>query len=116
MGIVAVIASTISVAWSWSSYMLYLAKSRAPERFERMTVLRRIAAELRPFFLPAATFVLVHDLFTGPAWACVFDAIALSGWWVLKDVDDDDRWKRRRKKVAEKVKALASGRLVAVPT
>jgi len=35
-------------------------------------------------------------------------------WFMFKD-EGDDRWKRRRKKVAEKVKALASGRLVAVP-
>lgn len=37
-------------------------------------------------------------------------------WWfsIVKDEDRDDRWKKRRKKVAEKVKEVA-GKLVVVP-
>lgn len=40
--------------------------------------------------------------------------VAVGAWFLFKDVDKDDRWKRRKKKLKEMVTAL-EGRLHVVP-
>lgn len=47
-------------------------------------------------------------------WNAFFDALKLVNWFQLKDVDEDDRWKRRKAKLASKV-AKRGGRLAVVP-
>ena len=78
---------------------------------------RLVLSELRPLYLPAALLLIADDSLRGNlfhTWTLVGDACSIWNWFLFKD-EGDDRWKRRRKKVTEKVKALASGRLVAVP-
>lgn len=59
-----------------------------------------LSSSATPLMIAANGFVLVMDYFN---------------WRFYKDIDnDDDRWKRRKKKLADKVKAL-NGRLVLVP-
>lgn len=85
----------------------------------RIRVIRTIFHELRPFYLPAALFgnlapvVAQHQRVT--VLTAVFFACSIYCWFAYKDVDkdDDDRWKRRRRKVAERVEA-AGGRLTVV--
>lgn len=81
-------------------------------------IVRTVFWELRPFYLPAvvvkAALAMVGGDFDG------IDALAfvlnLVNWVLLKDPrdDDDDRWKRRRTKAAEKVRVSGS-RLVLAP-
>jgi hypothetical protein len=70
--------------------------------------------ELRPLYLPAHVIVVAYQLAHGsPDWFNAVLGFALA--WVIWQVkDDDDRWKRRRRKVAEKVEA-AGGKLTVVP-
>ena len=52
-----------------------------------------------------------------PHWTgYVFIPINVALWWfyIVKDKDRDDRWKKRRKKATAKIKEVA-GRLVVVP-
>lgn len=72
--------------------------------------------ELRPFALPLWLVSTGPDLVVHPNWgtriAFGFGAVA---WLVIRfDKDDDDRWKRRRKRLASKV-AEVGGRLQVVP-
>ena len=62
--------------------------------------------ELRPF---APYFILVHMLTHGSRHiiASVFElAVYTYFWYISKDADDDDRWKKRAKSVGDAVKSL----------
>lgn len=118
--IIVAFGALVAVMWQISSGTLYWTKvltGAIDQRFLRPH--RWLAAELRPFYLPAALIIISDDVVTGrlwgSGWAIFGDAALLACWWLYKDVDDDDRWKRRRAKVVGKVKALASGRLTVVP-
>lgn len=77
-------------------------------------VARTLHAELRPFYLPATVFVIAHSLpHQHSPWDLIGDAFAAACYWVCT-LDDDDRWKRRRKRVADRIKATVAG-LVVVP-
>jgi len=75
-----------------------------------------IWAELRPFYLPAVGVVITRLVLAGEmrGWNIFFEACALANWWFFKDVDDDDRWKRRKAKLVAMVQRQGS-RLVVVP-
>jgi hypothetical protein len=79
--------------------------------------LRWLVAELQPLYLPAVVVVnasgiwVHHDPLN--AWRLVGTACALANYWLFKD-NDDDRWKRRRRKLAERIARIGS-RLVVVP-
>lgn len=77
---------------------------------------RAIWAELRPFYLLAATIVIAGHVMAGEmmGWNALFDAMKIWVWFQLKDVDEDDRWKRRKRKLAEKI-GQRGGRLVVIP-
>lgn len=108
----AFIGYQIYVLWCWSAFFVKLFN------IERLT---RIASELRPFVLPSIVLHIVSHIFQGLylesfGWMrAILDLMMFLVWHFYKDVGDDDRWKKRMKKVAGKVKALASGRLVVVP-
>jgi hypothetical protein len=80
--------------------------------------LRGLRAELRPFFLPAAAVILAIHVGSGEIrdwWTALNDGCRFGLWFMLKDFDnDDDRWKRRRQKLAEKIQRKGA-RLVVVP-
>jgi hypothetical protein len=79
--------------------------------------LRTIFFELRPFYVPAATvnwviYMSTHRMDMIDYLGLVFTVIAW--FWFRNRGGDDDRWKRRAKKLASKVQARGS-RLVVVP-
>jgi hypothetical protein len=78
--------------------------------------LRTIRAELKPFALPLLLTDQLPGIATEPSfWKYLFFAIGLYCWWAYRsDEDDDDRWKRRKQKLADKV-AEVGGRLQVVP-
>jgi hypothetical protein len=84
---------------------------------DRLKPFRTIRTELRPFALPALLVSYVAAAFPdglGP-WGYLGLALNLWNWWNLfRDKDDDDRWKRRREKLAAKV-AEVGGKLQVVP-
>jgi hypothetical protein len=103
----------VVVAWVLVAAQLRLAKPARPARALRWF------HELRPFYLASVvTFYLTSAYLLGePAYPLLlFGFVAdLLAWWLFKDVDkDDDRWKRRRRKLTEKIQRSGS-RLVVVP-
>ncbi len=73
--------------------------------------------ELRPFYLAAVFTAALVTLATGEwTWGHpIAVAISLVNWWLMRqDEDNDDRWKRRREKLAAKVEAVG-GKLTVVP-
>lgn len=72
-------------------------------------VARTLHAELRPFYLPATVFVIARSLpHQHSPWDLIGDAFVIVCYWVCT-LDDDDRWKRRRKRVADRIKATVAG-------
>lgn len=118
MILIVLLANVVAFTWSWSGAIISITKELRRDIDHRaFRPFRWCLAEFRPLYLPAIGVVIIHRSIQGhatPMWILTH-VISLATWWWFKDVDKDDRWKRRRAKAAEKVKALASGRLVAVP-
>jgi len=107
------LANMVRTTWIVAAVLLYL----LPSKRQHLGIQRWLWAELRPFYLPAVFIGIARDVLSGDiiGWSALWDGFALLNWWIYKDIDDDDRWKRRKAKVTGKVKALASGRLTVVP-
>lgn len=70
--------------------------------------------ELRPLYLPAHVIVVAYQIAHGSLdWANAVLGFGLA-WVIWQFKDDDDRWKRRRKKLAEKVEQVG-GKLTVIP-
>ena len=106
-------------AWVGSCWVighLRLRGIKAPE------AIRSIYHEIKPFYWPVA---LVTDLLPGFAKDPIVWAANWVNWWnvmasvilwlVCHDMDEDDRWKRRRKAVAEAVKRVGDRLVVVMP-
>ena len=111
--IISILGTTGWLLYLMPSFMIRLGRDYGWDIPPSMRTLR---AELKPF---ALGFVLAADLpgiATEPSfWNYLFFAIALGCWWLYRhDKDDDDRWKRRGQKLADKV-AEVGGRLQVVP-
>ena len=107
-----VASATVMSTWSMISVSLLVARrdGREPERWARWCW-----AELRPFFLPANAGFVVAGYLVSPATlggSAIALPLGLLVWHFCKDIDDD-RWKRRKAKLAEKV-ARKGDRLVVV--
>lgn len=104
------------VLWVYSSTILALSRllgSLLPERVMRLCV--TLASELRPLYLPAVVLQIAADAMAGRllGWNAFFHGFALLAWWIFKD-EGDDRWRKRRKRIREKV-ARRGARLVVIP-
>jgi hypothetical protein len=56
----------------------------------------------------------IHDWHSHTPWLVFFDALSLYTWWIYRDWPDENRWKRRGKKLKDAI-AIRAGRLVVVP-
>lgn len=74
--------------------------------------------ELRPLYLPAVLIAFAADSVLGHpsmAWRAFNLVMNILNWFLYKDKGgDDDRWKRRKAKLGEKVTRVGS-RLTVVP-
>lgn len=110
------VALVISSAWVWVVLVLGLFKDWLPDNARGL--LNAVAAELRPFYLPAYGlskwfYLAEHGGMSWWEWLLTANAIAF--WFYSKRwLDDDDRWKRRAKKAKEVIQRVGS-RLVVVP-
>jgi hypothetical protein len=116
--------SVVQLAWTAASVCLMVARQLARSAGRRVVgwpVAAAIHRELRPFYLPAALWPEVWGAWTNPHqvslfWRLAYVVIIVINWFVYKDIgDDDDCWKRRRRKVVGKIRELASGRLTVEP-
>lgn len=107
-------AEMVIVLWVYNGLILKMWFGRRDHPFLKTP--RWVWAELRPFYLPAVVVHIVNLSMLGQVlgWNSFFIACTVLNWWLLKDADDDDRWKRRKRKLAEKIERQGA-RLVAVP-
>ena len=111
------IADLVVASWCVAGLVLSLSKfvgiagDRAGVRLARW-----VWAELRPLYLPAVAVIIAGYVMTGEmlGWHTFFSACSILNWFFYKDIDDDDRWKRRKAKLLARV-TRRGGRLVAVP-
>lgn len=113
------LAGIVSGLWVWSGLVLQVARDwfHADTARTSFDGLRWVVSELRPLYLPAVLVMIADESLRGKlfGWDLFWSAMSILAYFIYKN-EGDDRWKRRRKKAAEKVKALASGRLVVVPS
>lgn len=81
-----------------------------------LKILRPVFAELKPFALPLWLLSDGGRLVVHGGWgARIGFVIGGVAYWVIRsDRDDDDRWKRRKEKLAARI-AMLDGRLQVVP-
>lgn len=111
---VVALANCVHIAWTYSGIIIFICKQIAI--WSPPPVVRWVFHETRPFYLPAVGIETIHTALTEKilGWNVLWISVAIAAWWIYKDLDEDDRWKRRRKKVSEKVSRIGS-RLIVVP-
>lgn len=76
--------------------------------------------EMRPFALCMVLTLCATDILIYPTHILpniLISVINILVWWkcMRNDDDDDDRWRKRSRRLREKITALTSGRLVVEP-
>jgi len=116
--IIAQLADWVGFTWLMAAVPVYLVQVGLVDfPSTRMSqFFRFVYFELRPFYIPCCTVYWTYQLATHMAWySYILLAMQVWNWFMLRDVGgDDDRWKRRAKKLASKV-AVQAGKLVVVP-
>lgn len=111
LSVIVFICAIIYMLYSWS-WTFRICAWRPEVRLK----MRVICWELRPFALFAIPvdawnyIAVTHDGILGRA----FILIIYAAYMLMAILDKNDRWKKRRKKLAAKIKEVA-GRLVVVP-
>jgi hypothetical protein len=114
IALVATSADWVQAAWCIAAVLIYLTKTVGRRPAE---VIRAVFHELRPFYWPAFCVETVAEAWLDQPfgfWQAVGIASTVFCWWFYKDIDKDDRWKRRKAKLADKVRRAGS-RLVVSP-
>lgn len=112
-------AAMISIFTIWPILVWQFAGMALNAGWAKRGVIRDLFNEIRPFYL---TLVAVHycaevvaDGHVVNVWAGVGFGIQILNWFLFRNSGgDDDRWKRRGRRVAEKVTQVGS-RLTVVP-
>lgn len=110
-------ATTTVCCWLVSASAIWIDNMLGRRLTDRSRAAYRwLYLEIKPFFLYLVVFqvvaaAVVGDLDGWDAFAC---AINIWNWYLFRNLDDDDRWKRRGEKLRSKVEVL-QGRLVVVP-
>lgn len=105
----------VFILWYFSGFNIYCyikyGKDLDSNRYIRTW--RWIYHELKPFVIPMIVVMCATYPFGVPANA--IDAIInIIAWKLFKDIDKDDRWKKRLARAKDKVRAFGS-KLVVVP-
>lgn len=103
------------IAWGISAFCL-MTKEFLPQKV--VTVCKFIFHEFKPFYWPSVALTAISYGAKGtPVWLTAgMIGINWFNWYVYKDADnDDDRWKRRKKKLAKTVKQVGGKLVVTAP-
>jgi hypothetical protein len=121
LSVAGALAENVVMVWCLSGLILLIGRfvarvRRGEPRVDRLVL--AIWAELRPFYSTCAVLAVVGRYLGGDydLGATVARAVILTvGWYLFRNVGDDDRWKRRRAKARQAVTVTAAGlRVVAV--
>lgn len=102
--------------WIWTTFMLcWFAK-----QWRGVRLAATIFYNLKPFAVPLIAAQFVTTVAMSPRINLGADLtliLDVAFWWVCvrRDKDDDDRWRKRGRKLAGKIRALDSGRLAVEP-
>lgn len=118
-------ALTTLASGVWLMWTLALSTGLFAELWQLITA-RRWAGELRAaagrvhqelwiLAPPGMLLGTVTHWHSHAPWLIVFDALSMWNWWVYRNWPDENRWKRRGRKLRDKV-AQRGGKLVVVPT
>ena len=103
--------------WGWAGVILSINRIVAfKPKF--VAFCKTIFFEFKPFYLPSLYLSVFEGAVTHMSWGWNAAAllIGLFNYWMFRDLhDDDDRWKKRRKKLAEKVEQVGGKLVVVVP-
>lgn len=99
-----------AMVWLVCAGVAIFSKGILPDRLFR--VFARLHQELW-LWGPLILVTFVHDAATEPGgfWIVLTTAVHLWCWWSLRDWPDENRWKRRGRRLKEKV-AVRGGTLV----
>ena len=106
------------ICWLFSAIVIQLDIWFGLRLTDRLrAVLRWMYLEIKPFFLYFLTFDLIADALRHPPslWDALLFANSVFAYYIMRNLDDDDRWKRRKAKLIEMV-SVAEGKLVVVPS
>lgn len=119
IAIVGLAGDIVYVAWILSSIALSGAKVVGHEPRD---MFRTIYHELKPFYWAAVLALNMDDVTKHGIIVYLLNWTHYLSWagfiyiWVaFRNLDDDDRWKRRRKKLAEAVKRVGDRLVVTFP-
>jgi hypothetical protein len=114
LSIGSLLATVIYVSWALSAAVLILAKWMG----RRPAAAVHLFHELKPFVVPVRIVGFVFDSILRtdqPGWLVFGLVVDLGFWWLVRrDGDDDDRWKRRGRRLSERV-AQIGARLTVEP-
>ena len=100
--------------WWGSGFIILFSKRRGTNLDSKKYRLPRwLYHEIKPFAIALIVIILVFCPYPFPSNA-TDTLFNLWLWWSYKDVDKDDRWKKRLDKAKSKVK-ISHNRLVVVP-
>lgn len=110
-------ATFVTTSWILHAFVLDAARTlfHADTTGLVLQVCHWIVSELRPFYLPAVVVIIASHALTGKlhGWVQITDPCLILNWFFFKD-QGDDRWKRRRTRLSERVARLGA-RLVVIP-
>jgi hypothetical protein len=101
------LVTLVPIMWNFAGLMVLLAKVRGREASD---LVRALYGELRPFYWPAVAVWAGLHVWAGSPLAMVGGTTVMwaLGWFAGRG-DDDDRWKRRRRKLGDRIRATAAG-------
>lgn len=113
MKILQILLGSIEIFWIYSGSYIYFVRLAGKEPY---LLIRTMFHELKPFYLPSVVLLYLLSSFheVKNAGDIILLFINALGYWIYKDIDKDDRWKRRKERLAEKVTQVGS-RLEVVP-
>lgn len=114
------VSEWLMVIWAWSAVILQSIKRFRPDASGIMMKIIWVGYhELKSFYLPAVVTNAVTDIILRPhvfiVWRVVGIGAQVLVWYMWRNMDDDDRWKRRGKKIADIVKRAGSRLIVTAP-
>lgn len=114
---ISVFCALAIVAWMLSAIFIQQSKNRLPPENTVLRIARWIFHELKPFFLTVAIVRFGTSSLPVDSWlwahVIVFGIDCLN-WYFYKDIDDDDRWQRRKQKLLDKI-TITDGKLAVIP-
>lgn len=112
------VACVIAIcAWVLSAMFLVMLRGRLDSGNVALRVAQWIFHEVKPFYRVMAVAKFGIECLTPDEWLWIPAALMGLDFWnyhIYKDIDDDDRWDRRKREVLEKI-SIVDGKLAVIP-